>query len=215
MLSRMSSSSRSVVYPNGCVPRPTQITARTGQPLKIFFLNEDATDHNLVFVKPEALEEVGMAANEMAKSPKNANSDFIPQSRTTTDNDSCADDWLDTQKPSACPAVSGTNPARTVSVRLHISGTSGNHERQLEVGKTDEDAKALLASHKPTMIKERKMSDFEKDVVTNHDEKSVMRGMQAFVKARCHQRHQIAGHGVNLGPDLAKVNKRFKGRKLL
>ena len=36
----------------------------------------------------------------------------------------------------------------------------------------------------------------------------VMRGMQAFVKARCNQCHVVAGHGVNLGPDLAESIKR-------
>jgi len=42
-----------------------------------------------------------------------------------------------------------------------------------------------------------------------------MRGMQAFVKARCNQCHQVQGHGENLGPDLTDVAKRYKGRKLL
>lgn len=40
-----------------------------------------ATDHNLLIVQPGALEEVGMAANEMAKDPKNANFDFIPEEK--------------------------------------------------------------------------------------------------------------------------------------
>ena len=42
-----------------------------------------------------------------------------------------------------------------------------------------------------------------------------MRGMQAFMKARCNQCHAVAGHGVNLGPDLSDVAKRYKGEKLL
>src|SRR5262249_61524164 len=41
------------------------------------------------------------------------------------------------------------------------------------------------------------------------------RGMAAFMKARCSQCHVIAGHGVNLGPDLAESVKRLQGRKLL
>ncbi len=69
-----------------CVPEvmkytQEQIAVKTGQPVKIVFTNPDATDHNLVIVRPGALEEVGMAANEMARDPKNANSDFIPKSK--------------------------------------------------------------------------------------------------------------------------------------
>ena len=70
----------------GCVPERMrysveQLVARPGQPLKIVFFNNDATDHNLVFVRPGALAEVGMAANEMARDPKNATSDFIPAAK--------------------------------------------------------------------------------------------------------------------------------------
>lgn len=39
--------------------------------------------------------------------------------------------------------------------------------------------------------------------------------MSAFVKANCHQCHVLAGHGVNLGPDLAKVTERYRDGKLL
>ena len=47
------------------------------------------------------------------------------------------------------------------------------------------------------------------------DDKSIARGMQAFVKARCNQCHAIAGHGINIGPDLTETGKRLKGMKLL
>jgi putative heme-binding domain-containing protein len=39
--------------------------------------------------------------------------------------------------------------------------------------------------------------------------------MTAFVKARCHQCHIVAGHGVNLGPDLVESAKKLKGSDLL
>jgi azurin len=43
-------------------------------------LNPDATQHNLVIVEPGALEEVGMAGNEMAKDPGGLAKGFIPES---------------------------------------------------------------------------------------------------------------------------------------
>jgi len=58
-----------------------QFAVSPGQPVKIVFTNPDATDHNLVIVKPGALAEVGMAANEMARDPRNANSNFHPPSK--------------------------------------------------------------------------------------------------------------------------------------
>ena len=55
-----------------CVPERMLFSVKSfaatpGQPVKVVFTNPDATDHNFVIVKPGALAEVGMAANEMAK----------------------------------------------------------------------------------------------------------------------------------------------------
>ena len=59
------------------------------------------------------------------------------------------------------------------------------------------------------------MKDFEDIAVPEATEKTVMRGMAAFMKANCNQCHVLAGHGVNLGPDLTKVTERYKNLKLL
>lgn len=69
----------------GCVPErmlfdKTSFTAKPGQPVKLTLSNPDATQHNLVIVKPGALEEVGMAGNEMAKDPKGLAKGFVPKS---------------------------------------------------------------------------------------------------------------------------------------
>ena len=46
-----------------------QFAVTTGQPVKLVFTNPDATDHNLVIVKPDALEEVGMAGERDGEGP--------------------------------------------------------------------------------------------------------------------------------------------------
>ena len=52
-----------------------------GQPVRLDFINPDATAHNLVIVQPGATEEVGLAANEMAKDPKLVKlGQFVPKS---------------------------------------------------------------------------------------------------------------------------------------
>ena len=191
-----------------------QITATVGQPLKILFTNEDATDHNMVFVQPDALAEVGLAANEMARDPKNANSDFVPASKKHLIIE-------------ASPMIGPTRKTRIHVFRFHVPDKPGVYpyvctfpghwvimKGILVVGKTTAEAEELLAAQKPTIIQQWKMADFE-TVVTNHDEATIMRGMDAFMKARCHQCHKVGGHGINLGPELADVSKRFKGLKLL
>ena len=60
----------------------TQFEVVAGQPVRIDFTNPDATAHNIVIVMPGASEEVGLAANEMAKDPKEAQrGQFVPKSK--------------------------------------------------------------------------------------------------------------------------------------
>ncbi len=68
-----------------CIPERllytlTEFEVAAGQPVKIIFTNPDVTPHNLVIVQPGALEEIGMAGNEMAKDPAGITKHFIPES---------------------------------------------------------------------------------------------------------------------------------------
>jgi HEAT repeat protein/plastocyanin len=51
-----------------------------GAPLKLVFENPDVTPHNLLIVQPGAADEVGLAGNEMAKTPDGFAKGFIPDS---------------------------------------------------------------------------------------------------------------------------------------
>ena len=53
---------------------------KAGQAVKLVFTNPDATPHNLLILQPGTpVESVGLAANEMAKSPEGAKNNFIPE----------------------------------------------------------------------------------------------------------------------------------------
>ena len=150
----------------------------------------------------------------MARDPKNANSDFIPASKKKLiiENTPMIGPTRDSlvhvlrfkapSKPGIYPYVC-TFPGHWVI----MNGI-------MVVARDLSDVPAMLAARKPAKVKEWKMKDFSGASFT-HDEKAVMRGMQAFMKARCDQCHAIAGHGINLGPDLSDVAKRHKGQKLL
>jgi putative heme-binding domain-containing protein len=192
-----------------------QFSVKTGQPVKIVFTNPDATDHNLVLVKQGALEEVGMAANAMARDPANANSDFIPKDK----------------RPLILQATKMVGPTRKSRVHVlrfeaptkpgiypYVCTFPGHWvvmKGIMVVADSESEAARLLAAEKPATIQEWTMPDFEDLVVPEATEKVVMRGMAVFMKANCNQCHVLAGHGVNLGPDLGKVTERYKNRRLL
>ena len=203
----------------GCIPERMQYTVRQfivrpGQPVKLTLTNPDATDHNLVITKPGALAEVGMAANEMARDPRNAVSDFIPRSKR---------DLI----LHFAPMIGPNRSTRIHVLRFKAPSEPGIYpyvctfpghwvvmNGMMVVARSDAEAEQLIAGAVPKVIRRWKLVDFPR-VEVRTDEATVMAGMQAFAKARCNQCHVLAGHGVNLGPDLSDVVKRFKGRKLL
>ena len=85
------------------------------------------------------------------------------------------------------------------------------------VAKDLADVDSMLAAARPAVsqrMEDGRLRRFRQDRPRTM-RRPVMRGMQAFVKARCNQCHVVAGHGVNLGPDLAESIKTLKGEELL
>jgi azurin len=69
-----------------CIPERIMYTlnefsVEAGQAVKLIFTNPDVTQHNLVIAEPGSLEELGLAANEMAKDPDGLKKGFIPDSK--------------------------------------------------------------------------------------------------------------------------------------
>ena len=170
-----------------------------------------------MIVQPGALEEVGMAANEMAKDPKFANSDFIPEEKRSLILH--ASPMIGPTRKSQIHVMRFTAP-KTPGIYPYVCTFPGHWvvmKGEIVVAETLADIDRVLATRKtPAIIKEWTLADL-KDVVGNlkSDETTVMRGMQAFMKAQCHQCHVVNGHGVNLGPDLKEAVKHFQGEKLL
>ncbi len=205
-----------------CVPERmlftvTDFAAKPGQPVKLVFKNEDATDHNLVIVRPGALADVGMAANEMARDPRNAASDFIPPQKR---------DLI----LHATPLIGPTRSAQIHVLRFEAPLEPGVYpyvctfpghwvvmNGVMVVAEDAAKAAELLAASQPKIIREWSMNDFATEFTGDppRDDATLTRGMTAFVKARCNQCHVVAGHGVNLGPDLVESVKTLKGAELL
>ena len=203
-----------------CMPERMMYTVKqfavtSGQPVKLVFTNLDATDHNLVFVKPDALEEVGMAANEMAKDPANANSDFIPLSKQHL-------------ILHYSPMIGPTRQSKVHVLRFNAPDEPGVYPYvctfpghwvvmtgEMIVVNDLRDIDSLLASRsRPTFVKEWVLADLSADA-SNLEGRSVMRGMKSFMTARCNQCHAVGGHGSTIGPDLTKVAEKYKGARLL
>ncbi|MEN8736183.1 MAG: plastocyanin/azurin family copper-binding protein, partial [Akkermansiaceae bacterium] len=60
----------------------TEFTVTSGQPVKLVFANTDATEHNLlILAKDTPIQEIGEAANEMARDPEAAQKQYLPDDK--------------------------------------------------------------------------------------------------------------------------------------
>jgi putative heme-binding domain-containing protein len=205
-----------------CLPERMLFTVKDfavlpGQPVKLVFTNPDATDHNLVIVQPDALAEVGMAANEMAKDPRNAASDFVPPDKRALILQATA--MIGPTRAAAIHVLRFRAPTEP-GLYPYVCTFPGHWvvmNGVMVVATDATKAAELLAASQPKVIQEWTMADFPDVAKLAHkpDDGTLARGMTAFVKARCNQCHVVAGHGVNLGPDLAESIKTLKGEELL
>lgn len=200
-----------------------QIAVKTGQPVKIVFMNPDATDHNMVFVKPGALAEVGMAANDMARDPKNAMSDFVPESKRELILH--ASKMIGPTRKSKVHVFRFDAPDQP-GVYPYVCTFPGHWVVMKGVMVVADDLSqvdSILAENRPKIVKEWTMSDFQDLEVAAPNNENVMRGMVAFTKANCNQCHGMGDHAAGellelcecLGPDLKDITKKYKGEKLL
>jgi putative heme-binding domain-containing protein len=203
----------------GCEPERMlftvrQFTVRAGAPVKLVFTNPDATDHNLVLVQPGAAEEVGNAANDMAKDPQNASSDFIPPDKKHL--------ILE-----ATPLIGPTRKARMHVMRFRAPTQPGIYpyvctfpghwvvmNGEMLVVDDQMTEERLLSSRPAAALREWNVADLAARAA-NVQGRDVMRGFKVFMDAQCHQCHQIAGHGVALGPDLTRIGEKYQGVELL
>jgi putative heme-binding domain-containing protein len=187
---------------------------KPGQPVKLVFTNPDATDHNLVIVRPGALEEVGVAANEMARDPLNAAGDFLPESKRGL-------------IVAATPMIGPTRKSLAHVLRFEAPDAPGVYpfvctfpghwivmNGRMVVAGSAAEAEELLAACRPTIRQIWTLDDFP-EVAPGRDEATLSRGLHAFAKARCTQCHAAAGHGVALGPNLTESVAKLRGRELL
>lgn len=190
---------------------------RPGQPVKLVLLNADATDHNLVIVKPGMLEEVGLAANAMAKDPRNAASDFVPPE-------------LANVILQATPMIGPSRTAQTAVLRFDAPNEPGLYpyvctfpghwivmNGLMVVSESEQTGALMLEAGRPAIVSDWKLRDFAATELEKlvPDSRNLELGMAAFVKARCSQCHRAGASGVSLGPDLAESRKTLKGLELL
>jgi putative heme-binding domain-containing protein len=180
------------------------IVVETGKPVAIILINDDAMPHNLVVVAPGAVEEIGPATEKMSPVPDAQGRLYIPDS------------------PQVLHATRLVDPGQQVKLNFTAPDTPGDYQyvctfpghwrRMVGTLAVVSDVEAYLARHaatEPPKVTEWKTEDLAPDLSRAGTNRNLAHGKELFTKLACATCHKLGQEGINYGPDLTDVFKRY------
>jgi putative heme-binding domain-containing protein len=200
------------------------IAVRAGKPVEFIFENTDLMPHNLVIVQPGAMEEIGLIAEDTAQQPDAARRHFVPASPKVLLSSVLL-------QPREMQKLSFTAPSRP-GVYPYVCTYPGHWRRMYgalyvveDLDAYLENPEAYLAANpleiKDELLKDRrprtewKLEDLAGAVESLEHGRSYGNGKQLFQVANCAACHKLDGVGTEIGPDLAKLDPKYKSVDIL
>jgi putative heme-binding domain-containing protein len=181
----------------------TLIVVEAGKPVEIILINDDQMPHNLLVVTPGAAEEIGTAAEKLPLVPDAQGRLYVPESPKVLHATRMVD-------PGQQAKLSFTAPDEPGDYQ-YVCTFPGHWRRMLGTLAVVKDVEAYLATHAATAPKvtEWKVEDLAPDVAAAGAGRNASRGKEIFTKLACASCHKLGAEGVNYGPDLTDVLKRY------
>ena len=203
-----------------------RIVIQAGKPVEFVLENSDIMPHNFAITLPGAMEEIGNAAEAMAQQPGALERHFIPQSGKIL----LASQLL---QPRQSQKLSFTAPTQS-GVYPYVCTYPGHWRRMygalVVVENLDEylaDPDGYLAAHKLPIQDELlkttrtrtqwKVEDLAVAVeeMESHGGRNFGSAKQIFAVGACVSCHKLGGAGQEIGPDLTKLDEKWKSLDVL
>ncbi|MBI3850480.1 MAG: c-type cytochrome [Verrucomicrobia bacterium] len=183
------------------------IVVEAGKPVAIVLINDDAMPHNLVVTMPGAVEEIGTAAEKMSPEPDTQGHLYIPPSSKILHATKLVDPGQQTKLSFTAPTEPGDYQ--------YVCTFPGHWRRMVGTLAVVKDVEAYLASHATAQPKltEWKLDDLAPDLAKASADRNLARGKDLFTKLACASCHKLGADGVNFGPDLTDVLKRYNNNR--
>ncbi|HUE69460.1 MAG TPA: HEAT repeat domain-containing protein, partial [Pirellulaceae bacterium] len=201
-----------------------RIVIQAGKPVEFVLENSDIMPHNFAITLPGAMEEIGNAAEAMAQQPGALERHFVPQSSKIL---------LSSQllQPRQSQKLSFTAPAQS-GVYPYVCTYPGHWRRMygslVIVESLDDylaDPDGYLAAHKLPIQDELlkttrtrtqwKVEDLAVAVEELEHGRNFGSAKQIFTVAACVACHKLGGAGQEIGPDLTKLDEKWKSLDIL
>jgi putative heme-binding domain-containing protein len=200
------------------------IALRAGKPVEFIFSNSDLMPHNFVITQPGAMEEIGLMAEATAQSPDAAQRQYVPDSGKILLKSNLL-------QPRDSQKISFTAPT-TPGVYPYVCTYPGHWRRMYGALYVVEDLDSYLANPDeylaahPLEIKDEllkfnrprtewKFEDLASAVATMEHGHSFGNAKQLFTVANCVACHKLNGVGQEIGPDLSKLDPKYKAIDIL
>lgn len=200
------------------------IAVAAGKPVEFVLQNDDLMPHNLVITQPGALEEVGLLAESTAQQPGALERHYIPpsdrlllSSRLLHANQSQKLSFIAPTQPGVYPYVC-TYPGHwrrmygALYVVADLDAYLADPEAYLAANPLPihDD---LLKDHRPRT--EWKFDDLASMVGMLDEGRSLGNAKQMFQAANCVACHRLNGTGQEVGPNLTKLDEKYKPLDIL
>ena len=180
------------------------LVVEAGKPVQLILNNDDSMPHNLAVVAPGSAEEIGQAAEKMPPEPDAEGRSYIPASAKVLHSTKMAE-------PGQQITLAFTAPEEPGDYQ-YVCTFPGHWRRMVGTLAVVKDVDAYLASHAaaPTpAVTAWKIEDFKAELAANDAKRNLENGRELFTKLSCAQCHLLGGQGVNYGPELTDVFKRY------
>ena len=194
------------------------MVVQAGQPIEITFENPDEWSHNLVFVAPGALAEIGIVASQMQVNSKNwKGREYVPDSKKVL----FATEMVRNKQFEVMTIVAPD----TVGEYPYLCTYPGHWVSMAGILHVVDDVEVWIAANpiKATgfdpnargFVQAWSLKDFVGDLDKLEDGRSLENGKEMFTVASCNACHMVHNEGGVIGPKLGEVNTRFKPAEML
>jgi putative heme-binding domain-containing protein len=186
----------------------TLIVVEVGKPVALMLINDDAMPHNLVVVTPGAMEEIGTAAEKMPPEPDAQGRHYIPESPKVLHASKLVEPGQQMKLSFTAPEVPGDYQ--------YVCTFPGHWRRMNGILAVVTNVEAWLATHAlvtPPKITEWKVDDLAPDLAQVGGGRNLAHGKELFTKLACAGCHKLGPAGINYGPDLTDVLKRYQANR--
>jgi putative heme-binding domain-containing protein len=182
----------------------TLLVVEVGKPVEIILINDDAMPHNLVVVMPGAVEEIGLAAEQLPAEPDAQGRLYVPASPKVLQATKLVDAGQQAKLSFTAPSEPGEYQ--------YVCTFPGHWRRMVGTLAAVPDVEAYLATRAATpepTITEWKIEDLAADLSKVAAGRTLEVGKELFTRLACAQCHKLGNEGYHYGPELTGVLARY------